>query len=448
MSTNTDTANAASENSASGSAGRGVTSQPSTHQRPGGILAGIKVVEFAQNAAIPHCGRLLAGLGADVVKVEPPGGDAMRALAPLSATEGMGFALINPGKRAVVLDLQQPDASPVVDALFKWADVALVAFKKGDLTRFGIDWDHARNINPQLVYLAHTAFGPEGPDSHVGGYDVLVQARSGAGFIMNRAEHGAPSATRPAVNDFGTGMVSALGVVAALRHRDLTGNGQCVDSSLLGTAMSLATPIIGGFEANAEAIAELRADMEAARAAGVGFAEQRCLYEERVVPAAGAFRLYFRTYLTRDGMISVAGLSAGLHDKFHEVTGLARPTTRDPSSEEFRHLVEQAEALFRTRTTKEWLTALRDAEYPCGPYNLPYEALEDEQIRANDYVVDVEHPEFGRYTTSGMPLRFSEAENPVLAASPRYGEHTLEVLAEVGLDSGSVKGLIDAGVVA
>ena len=419
-----------------------------TPEPSGGILAGIKVVEFAQNAAIPHCGRLLAGMGADVVKVEPPGGDAMRSLAALTPTEGKGFALINPGKRAIVLDLGHPDALEVVDRLFAWADVALVAFKQGDLVRYGIDWDHARDVNPRLVYLAHTAFGPDGPDSHLGGYDVLVQARSGAGFIMNRAEGGVPSATRPAVNDFGTGMISALGVVAALRHRDLTGQGQRVDSSLLGTAMSLATPMIGGFEADADAVAELRADIEAARAAGVDFADQRRIYEERIIPAAGAFRVYFRTYLTSDGMISVAGLSAALHRKFHEVTGLPRPDTQNPSSDEFHEFVEAAEALFRTRTTAEWLAVLRAVEFPCGPYHLPYEALEDEQIRANDFVVDLRHPAFGRYTTSGMPLRFSEADTPALGPSPQYGQHTREVLTEIGLAGTEIERLLAGSVVA
>jgi crotonobetainyl-CoA:carnitine CoA-transferase CaiB-like acyl-CoA transferase len=421
--------------------------EPAGRKSARGILAGIKVVEFAQNAAIPHCGRLLAGMGADVVKVEPPGGDAMRSLAPLTPTEGKGYALINPGKRAMVLDLQHHGAASVVDALLSWADVALVAFKQGDLKRYRIDWDHASGVNPRLVYLAHTAFGPEGPDSHIGGYDVLVQARSGAGFIMNRAESGVPMATRPAVNDFGTGMVSALGVVAALRHRDLTGRGQRVDSSLLGTAMALATPMIGGFEADAEAVAELRADIEAARAAGVGFADQRRIYEERIVPAAGAFRVYFRTYLTLDGMISVAGLSAALHDKFHEVTGLPRPGEQDSGPDELRDLVEAAEALFRTRTTAEWLAAFREVEFPCGPYHLPYEALEDDQIRANDYAVDVEHPAFGRYTTSGMPLRFSDAAETAPRPSPQYGEHTREMLAELGLNTTEIERLIDASVV-
>ena len=147
-----------------------------------GVLSDVRVVEFAQNAAVPHCGRLLAGLGADVVKVEPPGGDAMRLIAPEADGEGRAYAIINPGKRSIALDLTKPEARPAVDALFAWADVALVAFKLPDLARFGIDWEHARTVNPRLVHLTHTALGPQGPSADQGGYDGLVQGRSGPGL--------------------------------------------------------------------------------------------------------------------------------------------------------------------------------------------------------------------------------------------------------------------------
>ena len=166
-----------------------------TEQALPGVLDGIRVVEFAQNAAIPHCGRLLAGLGADVVKVEPPDGDAMRRLAALADMESRAYALINPGKRSIAIDLGSEDARTVIDALFAWADVALVAFKLPDLARYGIEWEHARTINPRLVHLTHTALGPGGPDAEFGGYDVLVQGRSGVGFVMNRS--GATSPANP-----------------------------------------------------------------------------------------------------------------------------------------------------------------------------------------------------------------------------------------------------------
>ncbi|MEL7156207.1 MAG: CoA transferase [Actinomycetota bacterium] len=414
-----------------------------------GVLDGLRVLELAQNAAIPHCGRLLAGLGADVVKVEPPGGDAMRGLAQLGPHEAKAYAVINPGKRSMVLDLAHPDATGVLAALFRWAEVALVAFKGSDLARYGIDWDHAREVNPRLVHLTHTAFGPEGPDADVGGYDVLVQGRSGAGFIMNRSEDGVPLPTRPAVNDFATGMVSAFAVMAALRHRDETGEGQRVDTSLLGTAMSLGTAVLGYFPTlDAEPVAELRHDLEGVRQAGADFEVQRRMYEERVLAGQGAFRLYFRHYLTADGVISVAGLSAPLFARFHEVTGLPPVDRGDHTTPAFQAVVDEAEALFATKTTEEWMSLLRAAGYPCGPYHLPFDALDDEQVRANDYVVDLDHPVFGSYTTTGMPVRFEKSRAEVAGPSPTLAAHTRAVLAQAGLSAERIETLLADGVIA
>lgn len=415
-----------------------------------GALDGIKVVEFAQNAAIPHCGRLLAGVGADVVKVEPPGGDAMRRLAGLGregSMESRAFALINPGKRGIVIDLQSPKTTPVVEALFRWADVALTAFKLPDLTRYGIDWDTARQINPQLIHVTHSPLGPEGPDADLGGYDALVQGRSGVGFIMNRSGATAPKPTRPAVNDFGSGFSAAFAVVAALRHRDRTGEGQRIDTSLLGTAISLGTPLLGSFDQDAEQLAELEADIAAVRSAGGDFDTQRAIYESKVQAGAGAFLLYFRHYQTADGLVSLAGLAPGLFDKFHEATGIDRPPGTDITEPAFHAVVQQAEELFASRTTAEWLELLRNVGYPCGPYNMPHEGIRDPHAEANGYVVDLDHPEFGGYRTADMPFQMEKSQVGVPGPSPRFGADTADVMAEIGLDADFVASLLDSGAI-
>ncbi|MDH3678409.1 MAG: CoA transferase [Acidimicrobiia bacterium] len=414
-----------------------MTADDAVPQAGTGALAGTRVVELAQNAAIPYCGRLLAGMGADVVKVEPPGGDAMRRLAQLGPLESKAYATINPGKRALALDLDAPGSADVLDGLFRWADIALVAFKQSDLERFGIDYRSAQESNPSIVYVVHTAFGPDGPDAEQGGYDVLVQAFSGMGFIMNRSSGGVPLPTRPAVNDFGTGMVSALAAVAALRHRDLTGEGQRVDTSLLGTAFGLSTPIVGFFDAvDREPIAEFEEDLRHLRSAGVDFDGQRELYETRVLAGQGAFQLYFRHYGTSDGLIAIAGLSAGLIAKFHEVTGVARPS--DPSAVEdpgFQTVVAAAEAVFRSRSTADWLEVLREAGVPSSRYNTPVESIREEQAEVNGFVTDLEHPVFGSYRTVGMPFLMERTPTRIAGPSPTFGQHTDEVLAEIGLGS-------------
>jgi crotonobetainyl-CoA:carnitine CoA-transferase CaiB-like acyl-CoA transferase len=397
------------------------------------MLDGIRVVEFAQNAAVPQCARYLASMGADVVKVEPPEGDSMRHLAKLTPTEGRAYALINPGKRSVTLDLGSDDSAPIVEALIRWADICLIGLKQDDLARYGLDWDRTSTLNPRLVQLELSAFGPEGPDAGEGGYDGLAQAQSGLGFSMNRSASGVPITTRPAFIDFASGAVTAMGVIAALRHRDLTGEGQRVDASLLGTAMSLGTPLLSSFEHDRTTLDPLAEEVEALQAAGASFDDQRAHYESRVTAASGAYALYFRNYRTSDGLVSLAGLSPGLMARFHEITGIDPPPNRDPHSDAFRAVVDAAEALFATRTTEEWISELRAGHYPCSRYNLPYQAVRDPQVRANDYIVDLHHPDFGQYSTFGFPLRFSATKAAVRGRSPKLGEHTAEVLHDIGI---------------
>jgi len=410
------------------------------------LLDGIKVVEFAQNIAIPQCGRILAGMGANVVKVEPPGGDAMRGGSQFGKGEAMAYALINPGKRSIAVDLQSPEAATVIDALFRWADVALVAFKQSDLSRYGIDWDHARTVNPRLIHLTHTPFGPNGPMADQGGYDVLVQAMSGMGFTMNRSEDGVPLPTRPAINDCGTGIAGALGVVAALRHRDHTGEGQRVDVSLLATALNLSLPTASNF-AGQEPWGTLSEGQQAIvkrRADGETFDELREDFETNLMPGQRAFRLYFRHYASADGLVTVAGLSRGLQAKFHEATGLERPTREmQLGTPEFARIVDAAEALFRTKTTDEWIEIMGEHGVPCSRYNLPFEALSDPQVRANWFVNDFEHDVVGNYSTAGMPMQFSATPVGFDEPSPQFAVHTSDVLAEIGLDASAIQELID-----
>ena len=265
----------------------------------------------------------------------------------------------------------------------QWADIALVGLKQTDLARFGLDWERVHAINPRVVQLVFTPFGPDGPSSDEGGYDVLVQGMSGLGFMMNRTANGVPAATRPAVIDFSSGMMAAVGVLAALRHRDATGVGVRVDASLLGTAMSLGTPLLASFEEDAERTATIAEDLALLAASGADFDAQRAHYDNELLAAGGAFQLYFRHYLTADGLISIAGLSPGLIAKWHAVTGLAPvPPGARGSDPEFVEVVRQAEALFASRTTDEWLALFREADIPCGPVNTLESLFEDPHLTA------------------------------------------------------------------
>ena len=335
---------------------------------------------------------------------------------------------------AIALDLTSPDAPKVVDALFAWADVVLVAFKLPDLERYGLHWEHARTVNPRLVYLVHTALGPEGPDADQGGYDGLVQGRSGLGWVMNRSGGSAPQPTRPAINDFSTGFVSAFAVMAGLRHRDQTGEGQRLDTSLLGTAMSLATPTSIWFPSDADVLAELDEELLAMRLAGLDFDTQRAHYESRVEPAKGAFQLYFRHYRTADGLISVAGMSPGLFAKFHEATGIDPPTVRDTNDPAFQATVDAAEARFASRTTEAWIETLQEVGYPCGPTTCRMSRC---LMRRSWRTISWLSSSTLRSVRTPRVACRCEWKRPDVrsSASPRLAEHTMEVMTEIGRPS-------------
>jgi crotonobetainyl-CoA:carnitine CoA-transferase CaiB-like acyl-CoA transferase len=415
-----------------------------------GVLTGIRVVEFAQNLAVPTCGRLLAALGADVVKVEPPHGDATRTMAPIEGVhDGRAYVVTNPRKRSVVLDLGNPASAEARDALIRSADVVLCAFKGTDLERYGLTYDHVRSLVPEVVYLEHRAFGAAGPDADEGGYDVLVQAVSGLSFVASRSESGRPLTIRPAYSDMATGLASTAAVLAALYHRAQTGRGQRVRTSLLGTAHWLAMPLNARFDLyDEDTIAEFTEDLTLMRAAGAGFDDQRALYESRMLPAMGAFDIWFRHYISADGMVSIGALSPMLIDRFHHVTRLPDPRALKIAyrSPEWMSLVADAEALIASDTTDAWIERFRGAGVPCARYNTPMEAMNDAGSLANGFLHDVNHPVHGNVRMVASPLDMDLTPVRPPNGSPMLGEHTDEALREAGLSTDMIQSLRDLGV--
>ncbi len=422
---------------------------------PQGALAGVRVLEIAQVMAIPMCGLLLADMGADVVKLEPPYGDSIRnTQTQIVPGESKGFTVYNRGKRSVCIDLTNPESRPAVDGLLQWADIVLVSLKPSDLERYGLDYDRCSELNPRLIYLESTPYGREGPFGAEGGYDVVVQGMSGLGAITDRSDSDAPVTIRPAYIDTGTGFLSALAVVAALRHRDLTGVGQRVRTSLLQTGLAFGANLVNWFAATDPPVWEaFESEMAAARSEGAGFAEQRKVYERRLL-SGGAGNVYFRHYRTKDSFISIGCLSPGLNRRFREATGLHDPRTvpgwnasAPESPALLQKMVEESEATMRTKTTAEWREYLQSRSVPCGPFNFPPEVFDDEQIRANGFVSEIEHPLLGTYKTFSPPLRMDKTPTRIASSAPALGEHTDEVLCEIGLDAAVVGALREQGVI-
>ena len=416
-----------------------------------GPLADVRVVEFAQAMAMPMCGMLLGDFGADVVKVEPPFGDQVRYLFGRRHTDSPYFASINRNKRGICVDLQHQDSGPIVEALARWADVVLVSLKPTDVPRYGLDEDRLRAQRPDLVYVANPPLGPAGPHGHEGGYDVLVQGMSGLSFVTARTEDGVPVNVRPAYSDVGTGMLAALGVVAALRHRDLTGEGQRVETSLLATALLFGQTIVGRFPSMlGDATERFHAELAELRADGGTFEDERRLYRDRIAGGEGVLRFYFRHYRTADGMISVGCLSTSLFDKFQAVTGLPDPRT-DPNHKMatpgFEALIAKAEALFASEPTATWLERFRAVGVPCARYNLPTEVLDDPQVVANHYAVELDHPTLGVHQVPAPAVRFDRTPSSARFSAPTLDQDTDAVLAELGFDATEVAGWRAAGVI-
>jgi formyl-CoA transferase len=405
--------------------------------------------------AIPACGLLLADMGAEVIKVEPPSGDAFRvnqtAIVP---GESKGFTVLNRGKRSVCIDLTRPESRRPLEALLRSADVALLSLKPSDLPRYRLTYAEIAALNPSIVFLEHVPLGPKGPFGSDGGYDVVVQGMSGTGAITARSNGDAPSNIRPAYIDMGTGFLSALAVVAALRHRDLTGEGQRVETSLLSTALALGNNLINWFAATDPPLWERFADeLSAARDEGADYERQRGIYERTLL--AGAYgNIYFRHYRTKDGFISVGCLSPALNARFRKVTGLDDPREqpgfdRDApgARDSLSALIQGAEDLFRTRTTTEWIAALKAGGVPCGPFNFPPEVFSDPQVLANDFVVEIDHPTLGPYKTFASPIRMDRTPVRPQGSSPILDADTDCVLGALGLDPVELADLRALGVI-
>ena len=422
--------------------------------RPG-ALSDLRVVEFAQALAVPYCGNLMSDMGANVVKVEPPRGDTYR-LQNRTPTkhEGRDFAICNRAKRSLCLDLTHAESACVVEKLVANADVALVSLKASDVPRYGLDYETLNAYSPDLVYLENTPYGPAGPLGQDGGYDVVAMGLSGLSAVVASEERGAPRFVRPAFADVVTGMVSALGVVTAIRHRDRTGEGQRVQTSLFHTALGMISNMVHRFEdldgAHMDAFEETLRNL---RSEGAGFGEQQAAYRDHF----GGWpegNIYFRHYRTRDGFISVGCLSPRLNERFREATGLFDPRGSkefDAGSAGGTRILElltiEAEALFAGEDTEVWLDRLHDKGVPAARLNFPHEIFDDPQANANGYIAKLDHPVHGEIRLVTSPLKMDKTPVEPRGASPALGAHTDEVLAEVGFDTETVAQLRSSGIV-
>ncbi len=394
-----------------------------------GPLEGLKVIELSQIMAGPTCGMLLADMGAEVIKVERiPGGDDTRTYSEPSVNgESAAFMMMNRNKRSIALDLKTEGAKEVVKRLATSADVLTENYRTGTMEKLGIGYEVLRQLNPGLIYCAITGYGRTGPAADKGGFDLIAQGFSGLMSITGDPGQAPIKAGSP-ITDINAGILAALGVVAAYVHRLKTGVGQLVDTSLMEAgvqqtywqaAIFFATGVSPGPTGSAHILA---------------------------AP--------YQAFPTRDGWINVGGANPANWLRLTKLVGMPelaedpRFKTNAARMKNLAALTAILSACLKKRSTREWLADLDAAGIPAGPINKVGDMLADPQVIARDMVVELEHPKAGRTKAIGLPVKFSATPGGIRRPAPLFGEHTREILVELGYGDADIARLVSEGAVA
>lgn len=387
-------------------------------------LEGVRVVDLTQVMAGPFCTMLLADMGADVIKVEPPGtGDLSRSMGGaemrLQGDDNAPFLALNRNKRSVALDLKEPADLEAFLALVRTADVLVENFRPGVMARLGLGYAELAAINPGLIYASISGFGQTGPYASRPGFDLIAQGMAGIMSVTGEAD-GAPVKCGVPIADLAAGLYAANGVLAAYIVRQRTGRGQQLETSLFEAALALSV-------------------WESTEYWATGRPPRRHGSAHRLNAPYQAFR-------TRDGYVTLAALTP---QQWRQLcTTLGRPeleedpsfATNDQRMANLPRLVEEIETALAAETTDEWVGRFLEAGVPAGALLDYQQVFDDPHARARRMVEAVEHPVEGTIRTLGFPLKMGDTPLRVRRPPPLLGEHTEEVLREVGIEPGPEDG--------
>jgi formyl-CoA transferase len=390
-------------------------------------LSGVRVVEVGNFMAGPFCAMQLADLGADVVKVEnPQGGDFARDSAPFLAGESSPFMRLNRNKRSLALDLKSGPGKALFRDLVRRADVVVENLRPGTMADLELDYPRLAELNPGLVYVAASGWGQDGPYAQLAGLDIMAQGMSGLMSITGQPG-GDPVKVGVPICDLVCALYGALAAVTALRARERDGHGQFIDVSLFEAGVSLAVWEAGRYFATGEVPAPL------------GSAHQVSAPYQAVRASDGAFTVGATSPRTWPAFCAVLG-----HPEWAERPEFQDNAGRHAGREE---LIGMIEAVTMAEPRAAWVERLQAAGVPCGSIQTYDQVFDDPQLAAREFIWRGRHATAGEVEQLGSPMRFSGSATVRGAAGPRLGEHSAEVLGELGCTDAQIAGLVASGVV-
>lgn len=395
-----------------------------------GPLEGIRVLDLTQVLFGPFSTMLLSDMGAEVIKLERPVvGDMARGNGPVVRGVSTYFLSLNRGKKSITLNLATEPGREVFLKLLKKVDILVENFTPGTMEKLGLSYEQIKDDNPGLIYIAGSGFGQYGPYAKKPAFDVIVQAMGGIMSITG--EEGGPP-MRPGVSygDIAAGLFLCISALAALQERNKSGKGQMVDVSMLDSQITV--------QENAFV-----------RYLNTGEVPHPLGTRHPVITP-------FQAFQTKDGYVAVA-LRGGIKDQWplfcaaiDRVDLIDDPRFEDgwERTQHYKELEPILVDVMKTRTAREWIDELERAHIPCGPVNTIDQAAKDPQINARGMIVEVEHPEAGRFNVVNTPFKFSRTPYKVEKAAPELGEHTHQVLSQLlGMTAEEINALKDSGII-
>lgn len=388
----------------------------------------MRVIELAHIMSGPVCGMMLADMGADIIKVEKtPDGDDSRRFAPvLESGESASFMIVNRNKRGIGLNLKTEGGQKVLARLLKDADVVTENYRGGTMEKFGLGYEQIKEFNPGIIYCCISGFGRTGPFADKGGFDLIAQGMSGL-MSMTGEEGRPPIKAGSPIADINAGILAALGIAAAYVEKLRTGRGQIVDTSL--------------FEAGLQQMY-----WPAANYFGTGTTLPK-------MGSANPTSTPYQAFETKDGWINIGAANQANYERLVQVIEMPELAT-DPrfktNSERMKNRPELVRLLterLTTRTTDEWMSLFDKAGFPAGPVLDTPQALSHPQTIARGMVVETEHPTAGKVKGLGLPIRFSNSRGDSQRPAPMLGQHTEEVLLEIGFSQQEVAKLREENAV-